>query len=144
MAGRRNEIEVSKIPEVQEFVQARTALDEFMDQHADVFETYRDMVEHTNDARDRADKEVRAKGVSCGPWDLYQTATKYDAKALYEALGRDEFLRAGGKLSTITEYAVDKGKVDAAISRGVIPPDVASDVKKTSPRFKTPKDIGLP
>jgi len=140
----KDEIPASEIPEVAEYIQAREALDGFIEEQKEVFDIYSELVEHVNDSMQRADKAVRSKSVSCGPWDKYQLQTKYDAKALYEALGRDDFLRAGGKLNTITEYGVDKAKVDAAITRGDIPQEVAQDVKKISPRYKTPKEVGLP
>lgn len=144
MAKMKDEVPQGDVPEVQEYVAAREALENFMDSHSEVFEEYRDMVEHSNDALERADKVVRGKNVSCGPWDKYQTQTKYDAQELYEAMGRDEFLRVGGKVTTKTIYDVDKAKVTASIERGAIPPEVAGEVKKVSPRYKTPKPIGLP
>ena len=134
-------VEPDEIPEVQEYMDAKAMLDAYIHHNQSVFEQYRELAENVNRARESADKVVRAKEVSCGPWDIYQTQTTYDANVLYEALGREGFMRVGGKVQMQAAYEVDKAKVEAAIARGEIPPELVSSVKKESPRYKAPKDI---
>jgi hypothetical protein len=144
MSAKQDEVPPSEVGAVEEYILAREALDKFMEEFQEIFDIYKDMAEHVNDAMERADKDVRARNVSCGPWDKYQVQTKYDAKALYEAMGRDDFLAVGGKVSTVSKYDVDKAKVNASIDRGLIPPEVAAEIRIKSPRYKAPKEIGLP
>jgi hypothetical protein len=133
-----------EIPEVKAYVEAETELRGFIAQNQQVFDTFGQLAEAVNDARSQADKAVRTEGVSCGPWDQYQIQTKYNARVLYEALGREEFLDVGGKLNTTTVFDVDKAKVKAAIARGDIPKDVAEQVVDKIPKYHAPKDIGIP
>lgn len=137
----RNSVNVEEIPEVQEYVEAKNMLDAFIQHNMSFYDRYRELAENVNRAREGADKIVKARVVSCGPWEIYQEQTTYDAAALYEALGREEFLRVGGKVQMQAVYDVDKSKVEAAIARGDIEPEVVPSVKKVSPRYKAPKDI---
>lgn len=138
-----NKIDPADLPEVQDYLEARAMLDAYIHHNQAVFEQYRELAENVNRARESADKIVRAKGVSCGPWEIYQTQTTYDASALYEAMGREEFMRMGGKVQMQAVYDVDRAKIEAAVARGDIPPELVPAIKKVSPRYKSPKDIGL-
>jgi hypothetical protein len=132
------------IPEVLEYIKAETELRGFITRHQRVFEEFSQHVAAVNNARSQADKVVRSEDVSCGPWDRYQVQVSYDARALYEAMGREGFLEVGGKLNTTTTYDVDKAKVKAAIARGDISKTVAEVVRKETPKYHAPKDIELP
>ena len=137
----KNQVSTADIPEVEAFVDAEDMLREFEQTHANIIATRSTLVENRNQKREAADKAVRAKEVSCGPWDIYQTQTKFNAEALYNAMGKDGFMKVGGRLQTKTAYDVDKAKVAAAIARGEIPTDVAEVVVTVSPRYHSPKEI---
>ena len=81
--------------------------------------------------------------MSCGPFVLASKVIKYDAEHLYEALGREEFLQAGGTFETITRYGVDKGKFEAMVSKGLIPESVVEEVRTTELRYKKPDPFKL-
>jgi hypothetical protein len=134
---------VSEIREVAAFVEAQQRLQTFREQHADVFAEFGELVEEYNGKLEAADKAVRGHGVTCGPFVLQTVVDKYDAKALYDALGRDDFLEFGGKLSTQTIYEVDKNHLKAAIQSGALPPEVVSVVHKAELRYKKPGKVEL-
>lgn len=137
-------VDPEEIPEVVEYLAAKEDLDKYMAEHQEIFAKFRELAEVVNTTRGQADKEVRARDVSCGPWDRYQVQVKYDAEKLYESLGREGFLEVGGKLNTVTTYDCDKSKIQAAITRGDIPKDVAEIVRVETPKYKAPKDIDIP
>ena len=132
---------VQDVPEVAEYAAARAMLDALMGKHPQIFEEFHKQCEQVNIKRQAADKAVRAKGVTCGPWEISSTQTTFNATALYEALGRKEFLEVGGKLTTQTVYDLDKNKVKSAISSKKIPKNVADVVVTVSPKYTSPKEI---
>lgn len=134
----------AEIPEVVEFIDANDAIQAFKESHPDVFREYSELVDRYNTALENADKVVRARQVSSGPFDLYSVATKYDAEALYNAVGRDKFLEVGGKLETKTEYTLDKGRLEAAAAQRKIGPDVIEQVRKETPNYHKPPKLVVP
>jgi hypothetical protein len=137
----KREVEPESIPEVMAYRESRDMLDAFMQSNIEVFEAYKQLVADVNQKREAADKVVRAKNVSCGDWDIYQEQTKYDPQLLYEALGREQFMRVGGSCETQTVYGLDKAKFEAAYARGEVPDEVREVVRTVSPRYKAPKEI---
>lgn len=134
-----NIVDAETIPEVGAYEESKEMLEVFLQANSQVFDTYHQLVEELNQKLEAADKVVRAQGVSVSDWDLYQFQTKVDAETLFNALGTENFLRAGGKMSSKTVYTADKSLVEAAVARGEIPQGVAESVLVKSPRFKAPK-----
>jgi hypothetical protein len=97
-----------------------------------------------NSAREAAEKKVRSLDVSCGPFDRYQVATKYDPEKLYNAVGPTEFRNLGGTSRLVAEYTIDKKVIEAAIARNEIPTAVLAVVRKAEPRYKVPPALKLP
>ena len=137
-------VDPRNVPAVIEVLDAQDALNAFKEEHAAVFEQLEGLVSRYNSAIENADKVCRAQKISCGPFQLYQFSTKYDAEALYNAVGRDTFLTVGGKISTKTVYDVDKGALEAAIAQARISNDVIEQVRKETPAFHAPKPVVLP
>jgi len=137
----KNPVDPNEVPEVAAYVESKEMLETFKANHAQVFATYEQLAEDLNQKMEAADKVVRARAISCADWDLYQTQTKVDAEALFNALGMDMFLQVGGKTTTKTTYSADKAKVEAAAARGDIPKAVVDDVVKESPRYHAPVRI---
>jgi hypothetical protein len=138
---RYNDTDPSELPEVQAYIEAVDMLNAFRDQHPKIFEAYGALVDDMNQKLQAADKAVRAKGVSCGPWEHYQNQEKFDPQALYEALGRDDFLKVGGVLQTVTTYGLDKNKLKAAAVNGDVPEEVMEQVRTITPKYHAPKGI---
>lgn len=134
----------SQVPEVLDFMEAQDRLDEFKKKHADILVELDAIAEDYNQKLEAADKAVRARAATCGPFENYQTVTSYDAKALFELLGKEKFIQVGGKLGTETTYNVDKARIEASISKNLIPADVIERFKKESPRYHKPEKIILP
>lgn len=132
-----------QVPEVENFLHAQERLEHLRQQYPQVFQELQAIAEEYNARLEEADKAVRGKQISCGPFDLYQTQTTYDAEKLFEEMGRENFLKVGGSLKTVTEYTVDKGRVDAAIAANIIPQEVVKIFTKTTPKFHKPDKISI-
>lgn len=137
-------VDIGEVPEVVNFVDAQEAVELFKQQHADIFKTFAELTERYNATLEQADQVCRQRGVSSGPFNLYQFSTKYDAEALYNAVGKDRFLDLGGKIETVTQYSVDKGKLEASIAQQKLDSSVVASVRKETPSFHKPDKIVLP
>jgi hypothetical protein len=135
-----------EIEEVAEFQEAEAQLRFFMEQNKKVFDRYEELAGQYNQRRQAADKAVRARGVSCGPWVRFSEMVKINWKALYDYLGadKDKFMAVGGKIKRVTEYTGDNKEVDIRIASGEIPEEDAHVFRKISPRYKSPDPVTLP
>jgi hypothetical protein len=141
---RLNDTPTESIPEVAALEETKARMRAFMDSNPDFFRYWDELVAEYNDRVQAADKVVRARGVSCGPFELYQHQTKYDAEYLYQRFGRENFLELGGKLETVEKRSVDKKRVDIAIQTGKIPAEDAPHIRVQSPRYHAPVTIEVP
>lgn len=137
-------INPAEIPEVVEFLDAQDALQAFKDEHAHVFSQLGELTERYNSTLEQAEKICRSKDVGCGPIDLYQYAVKYNATALFNAVGRDQFLALGGEAKTVTEYSLDKGRFEAAVAQKKVPKEVVDQVRKEVANYHVPPKLVLP
>lgn len=143
MSQKTERVEAEEIPEVSRFLETKEKISRMKEAFPEVFEQFEQLVETYNAELEAAEKAVRARKVSCGPFNLYQWQTKYNAEKLYDELGRDDFLRMGGSIKTIPVYEVDKNKLESYISSNKIKAEVVEVVKETSPRYKKPEKISL-
>ena len=125
-----------ELPEVNRFMAAQDRLDEFKERNQAVFDELYRIVEEYNTALQEADKAVRATGQSHGPFLREKIVTKYDADKLYDALGHDAFIRAGGIIETVSQYTIDKKKFDSHVASGNIPQELADEIKVSTPHYK--------
>lgn len=139
----RKPVPESTIPEVAVFVEAQERLERFKAAYPDLFEQLDHLVEEHNTALEAADKAVRGQQVSCGPFVMMSSTTKYDADKLFEELGRDKFLEVGGQVKTVTVYDIDKARLEAHLASGIIKPDVVATFRTITPRYKKPEKIVL-
>lgn len=135
---------VEEIPEVQAFNIARDQLQAFKEANTQFFDVLDTLIQRYNDTLEAADKAVRSHGASCGDFDYYQKQTKVDAKTLYESVGRESFLKAGGVISTKAEYKIDAKKLSLAVAQNIIAKPLADEVTKEEPRYHAPKPAVLP
>jgi hypothetical protein len=131
-------------PEVIDFLQKQAAIEEYKQMHADVFEQFDHLVDEYNTSLENAEKVVRSAEVNCGPFDLYQYKTTYNAEALFNAVGRDKFLELGGLTGTKVTYDIDKNRFEAAVAAKKVGKDIIAQVRKESPAFHTPKKLVIP
>ena len=145
MAGKKaTVVDPAEIAEVSEFIFAQDALKEFKEAHADLFEELEGLVERYNTTLEQADKAVRANKVSSGPFNLYQFTVKYDAEALYNAIGRDRFLDIGGAIQNLPSYSIDRGRLEACIAQNKVPKEVVDTIRTESPAYHAPKKLLIP
>jgi len=135
---------MTDFPEVMAFEQAKSDIEEYKAMHKEVFETFDALVERYNTSLEAADKSCRAAEVNCGPFDLYQYKTTYDAEKFYNAVGRNQFLELGGSTGTKTTYEIDKARFEASVAAKKISKEVVDMVRKESPAYHTPKKAVIP
>lgn len=133
----------SEIPEVAAFMESMERIGRLKQAYPEVFEQLDMLKEDFNTKLQAAEKAVRARGVSCGPFTVMSTATTYDAEKLIEELGREDFLKYGGVEKTITKYEVDRARFEACAAQGSVAKDVFDEVKKVTTRYKKPDEINI-
>ncbi len=133
-----------EIPEVIEVMRLSGRLEEIKKKYAGVVQELSQIAEQYNAAVESAAKVVREKQVSCGPFQLYQFSTTYDAKRLFEEIGREDFLKVGGKISQVTTFDLDKGSFEAFVAIDSIPKEVVAVVVKHRPTFHIPEKVKMP
>lgn len=111
----------NSITEVAEFMDAKEDLDTFKATHADVFREYADLVEKYNDTLEKAEKAVKARGVSCGPIVNIGVRTSYNWEKAHEELGEELFLEFGGSVNMVAHYDGDEAEMDRAIASNKVP-----------------------
>lgn len=136
---------VNAIPEVESFEKIAKELDQFKADNTEFFETLQEIVDRYNAARDRAEKAVRAKQVSCGPFQLTgRPSVSYKGEVLYEEMGRDWFFEHGGTTTQVTKYEMDKSKAEAAYTAGLIPEEVVAKARTVKASYHKPEKVELP
>ena len=141
-----NKRPIEAIPEVQEFEQIRQDLFDFKDSNPEFFAELGQKVSRYNAAYDMAEKAVRAKQISCGPFVLTGRPTvKWDEKVLFEEMGRDFFLSTlGGKEIPRVELEVDSSRVEAAMVQKLIPDEVVKIARKVRVSYHKPNKLVMP
>lgn len=137
-------VDPSTIREVQDHLVAKEKLDSLRTTYPGIFEEFEEIVNEYNATLESAAQAVRSRQVTCGPFEILNFKATYNAQALYDAVGRDEFLRLGGSEQTIKQYDVDKKVFDSFVSQGQVPANVESAVITVGPAYKAPKKIILP
>lgn len=139
-----NSMPVSEIPEVQAFEEVKRRLEAFKEANPEFFKFLSELSEEFNNKLEAATMATKSKQVSCGDFVLYQWATSYNAELLYQALGHEKFLSVGGMVKTVTDYSVDKARIQSSINSGVVPKDIAEAAVTKSPRFHKPDKLIVP
>lgn len=143
MASNTKTLPENAIPEVASFLEAQTRIQRLKEAYPEIFEQLEQLKDDYNAKLEAADKAVRAKQVSCGPFQLSSVAVKYDANKLYEEVGRDRFLEIGGMMKTVQVYEVDRARLEANIASGTLSKQVVDEVRDISPRYKKPEKVSI-
>lgn len=139
-----NQLPNTSIPEVADFALAQQQLEAFKQTYQQFFDALAPIVANYNQKLEAADKAVRAKQASCGAWELYQKVTKYDSKALHDAVGRDTFIAIGGSVKHAAGYKVDAKKLLLAVAQGKIPQATVDEIAEETCSYHAPKPAILP
>lgn len=134
----------SEMPSVKAFMDVKDKWANLRKEYPGIFEEIDALATEYNTLLEAADKDVRSAEVACGPFDLYQYRTNYDATAFYDAVGREKFLELGGSTQTVQQLDIDKKTFEANAAQGKISKAVVSKVKEVSPSYHAPKKIVLP
>jgi len=134
-------VPIAEIDSVQKLADLKMEIDGLKAEHPEVFMKYADLVDRYNTVLEEAEKEVRARGVSCGDFDNYSTSVKFDAVKMFEELGEDMFIAAGGIMNKKTVYEVDPKKVEAAIANGTVPEDCVDNFREVRRNYRKPDKL---
>lgn len=137
-------VDAEEIPEVQAYLRAVEKLEEWKKTYAGAYEELKEIQDLYNSTLEAADKSVRAREVSAGPFKLLNYSTSFNANALYDAVGREDFLRLGGSVQTVQQYDVDKKQFEAFVAQKKVHPDVVKAVISYGPRYQVLKKVTIP
>lgn len=137
------ELRVEEVPEVQSFIAADAAVESFRTKHKKLFEEFTNLAEYRNSALEAADKILRSKEASCGPFRLINILEKYNAGKLLEEIGEKDFYRVGGVAKQVIEYSLDDSKFLPFVAADEFPEEVLEIVRTRIPRFKKIEKIVL-
>lgn len=132
---------IGDVESVQKMADLKVEIDALKAEYPEVFMKYADLVDRYNTALEEAEKEVRAKAVSCGDFDNYSTSVKFDPVKMFEELGEDMFLASGGTMSNKTVYEVDPKKVEAAIANGTVPEECVDNFRDVRRNYRKPSKL---
>lgn len=135
----------SSVPEVEEFMEADDRYQAFKEKHRKIFEQLIALAEDRNAKLESADKAVRAREASCGPFKLLGAPTvKINAAELIEQVGKKNFFELGGRETKITEYSIDRAEFERAVASNLLPEEVVDSVKTIVCRFSKPGLVVIP
>jgi hypothetical protein len=137
-------VDPDDLSEVAAFMRAQERLENWKKTYAGAFQELMEIAELHNSTLEAADKSVRAREVSSGPFELLNYSTTFNANALYDALGREDFLRFGGSVQTVQQYDIDKKQFEAFVAQKKIHPDVVKAVISYGPRYKKLDKVIIP
>lgn len=138
---RYNDTPVESIPEVADFEAVKQKYKAFRQANEPFFKYLDELQEQYNQKLEAANKAVRSRNASCSDFHLYNRIIKYNPEAMLTALGREDFLRLGGKETVQTVYSVDKTRAESAITASNIPKHVVDSFRSEEPRYHTPKKL---
>jgi len=125
-----NKVKISEVPEVAELV-------EFDNKYRDQLSLLRNLMEERSILFEAAEKAVRARGVSCGPFELISQTDKINWEKLYEYFGRKLFMDLlDGKINKVVKFSGDTNKAKAAAIRKEIPEEVWQDAHTQISRYR--------
>ncbi len=138
-------LESYDVPEVAEFLAADSVYQAFKARHEKLMEEFTAIANRRNEKLEAASKAVRARGVSCGPFQLTgRPYHKIDSLRLIEHIGKDAFLRIGGKATEVTEYSIDHGTLSKAVASGDLKEDVAKLVDQRVTPYRSIPTVTIP
>jgi hypothetical protein len=132
-------VDPADIPEVAAYLETRDRLDAFRDEHAGVLRTFAALAERHNAALEAADKAVRTRGVSSGPFVAYSLQTRYDLDLLAARLGAAKWKALGGRFEQ--RAILEKTRLDALLERNAISEALAIEARTETLAYRKPKAV---
>lgn len=137
-------VQPDKLKKVKTYLEVEERIQVFKMEHYEVFQEMAHLLQERNDALEDAEKEVRARGVNCGPFIVCGEIVKIDVEKLYDELGEEHFLEAGGSMETKRVLGIDKRKFEALVDSGSIPKEVVETCFTRTNKYKAPSKTELP
>lgn len=132
------------IPEVAAFLKVQRELAKLREHFPTAYAKLLALADVYNPTLEAADKAVRTRAVTCGPFEVKDFARKLDVEQLVDLLGRGEFVRHGGVIATAETFALDLARFEGLVARGVVTEEIERRVLKHIPRYSKPGSIVLP
>lgn len=144
-ASKTPAVDPYEIPEVASYLAANSVYEAFKARNAKLLEEFIKVSEARNEALEAASAAVRARGISCGPFQLTGTPYfKVDALKVIEAVGKDRFYQLGGVSRDVTEYTIPYEKLVAAAASGAISKDVVDLAAKKVSSYSRIDPVKVP
>lgn len=137
-------VPVAEVPEVQKAMDLKFEIDALKGEFPEAFMRLQDLVDRYNAAVEEAEKVVRSRGITCGPFVNSTATMKYDGQKMYDELGEDMFLQVGGSVEKVSNYKVDKDKLEAAITSGKVPEETLEHFRTLSRSYRIPPKALVP
>jgi hypothetical protein len=118
--------------------------EQFKQLNPQFFEQLGQYLEHLNQTREAAEKAVRAAGVKCSDFDLYQQVERVDGDKVLNAVGREKFIAGGGSIKTKNEAKMGIRQLKTMLARGEIDQELYEEVVKVENRYHVPNAGALP
>jgi hypothetical protein len=138
------QVAVEEVPEVAAYEGAKAMYESFKAAHLPVVEKLQEFLEYVNQTKEAAEKAVRAAGISCGDFDLYQQVDKVDGDTVLNAVGRDVFIGMGGTIKVKSEAKIGVKQLKTALAQKTITQDLYDEVIKVENRYHMPPTGALP
>lgn len=135
-----SDLEKAAVRAARDFDDAEKVIDMFKIENSAVLKIYQELLDDREQKRQVADAAIRATGKSISQWDAFSENKRYYPEKLYEAVGREAFLKMGGKISTVQQYEIEGQAIDLAISKKEIPEALAAEVKKVTLKYRSPDE----
>lgn len=137
-------IEPEEVPEVLALQEAIENLNNWKKTYQGAYDEFIELGIQYNTALEAADKVMRAREASSGPIEMLGYSASFNANALYDAVGREDFLKLGGSVQTIQQYDIDKKQFEGYVVQNKVPKAVVEKVVTYTPRFKVLKKVSVP
>lgn len=131
-------------PEVTLYRERQEQLADFVRRKGDLYQELQDLVTACNDARELAEKAVRAQRISSEGFVKLSEAHIIDADKLHEWMGEENFAALGGYIEVRQVRRVNKDVFLRAVAARLVPAEVVDEVFRVEVRYSTPKRYVLP
>ena len=144
--ARKPSITVSpeEIPEVQNLLAAEKEIAELISENPEFYRRLQELVEERNTLLQAAEKVVRSKGVTCGPFMKHSETLDINVEKLFDELGPDTFKEVGGYTETVTAYKIDRTRFTSHLDAGHIPEEIKESCTAPKLSYKKPDAYKLP
>lgn len=137
-------VNTNTIRELMSFLKQARALEDWKERNPQAAKELAAISACYNPALKAADEAVRGRGVSSGPFELYEWRPTVDNDKLFDELGADVFGKLGGTVVPREEHVFSGERFKALVAEGRIADGVIQTCVAWGPRYHGPKPLLLP